>query len=276
METLEKMDLVRNILYPTDFSAASAKALPFVRHMARGQQSTLHVVHVTGSDAQSAVSDGLLSVAQRQEEQKLGQHLNGIVHELIFLSGRTWQQLSEFINRKKINLLVFTSQGHTNDANFSVGSVAKEIVRSAECPLLIVGPAVFTEADENISFDRILFATDFTTESLAAVPYVVAFAQRYSAEMTLLHVIVDGGDTESMLYALRQLIPLGTDLNHRPKCEVKEGKPSREIIETAEQSRADLIILGTSTTHDPKGSFEDSSIFHILAKAKCPVFVVKH
>lgn len=275
MDALQKTGLISNILYATDFSAAAENALPFVRQIAHGQQSTLHVVHVAGSDTQLAGSRGVLFPTRQQIEQKLARRLSGIAHEVSFLSGRVWQQLSEFISSKRINLLVFTSQGQTNAENRSVGSVAKEIVRSAECPLLIVGPAVLTEADENVSFDRILFATDFTAESLAAVPYVVAIAQRYAAQPILLHVMGDGGDEQSMLYALRQLIPLGTDLNHRPKCEVKEGNPSRKIVETAEQSCADLIILGANITHDPKSSFEDTFISYILAKAKCPVFVVK-
>lgn len=56
---------------------------------------------------------------------------------------------------------------------------------------------------------------------------------------------------------------------------VKAGKPSRVIVEFAQQKEVDLIVVGTRGTHSDKDGLFLGSVSHRVAShAKCPVLVV--
>jgi len=56
---------------------------------------------------------------------------------------------------------------------------------------------------------------------------------------------------------------------------VKAGKPSRVIVEFAEDKGADLIVIGSRGTHSDKdGTFLGSVSHRVASNAKCPVLVI--
>ena len=69
----------------------------------------------------------------------------------------------------------------------TLGSVAEAILRSLPCSVLIVGPHVQRyPISEN---ERpVIFTTDFSPVSLAALPLAASFSARLSANLLLLHV----------------------------------------------------------------------------------------
>lgn len=72
-----------------------------------------------------------------------------------------------------------------------LGSVAEKIFRQATCPVLTVGPAVSSKTTHAAAaeLNRILYATDFSLESLAAARYAVYLAKEHRAELILMHSI---------------------------------------------------------------------------------------
>jgi nucleotide-binding universal stress UspA family protein len=284
MQTSENADqlAIRNILYTTDFSAAAERALPYAREIARRCGSMLYAVHVLPPGADTLVSASATTknaeegAVQRQGRRDLEERLLGILHEIIFLSGKVWQSLIEFIQERGMDLIVFSAHGRTGFDKETFGSVATDLFWNAPCPALIVGPAVSAKSGENAALQRILYATDFTFESLCAVPHAIALARQHHAQPILLHAIQSGEDVPAMLYALRQLIPLGAELQHQPECVVEQGEPTSKIVEVADRHHADLIVLGL---HDPTNSlrkhFATSGVFKIITQAKCPVLTVR-
>jgi nucleotide-binding universal stress UspA family protein len=154
--------------------------------------------------------------------------------------------------------------------------VAADIFWNAPCPALIVGPVVSTKPRENATLNRILYATDFGAESLAAAPYAISLAQEHRAQLILLHSIESEGDVAAMLDTLRQLVPFGTELRCEPDGVVERGAPAGKILEVAVGHGADLIVLGI---HHNKGLIQKhltrSGVFRIVAQAKCPVLIVR-
>ena len=45
------------------------------------------------------------------------------------------------------------------------------------------------DARTQVALDNVLFATDFSPASEAAMPYAEAFARRYGAALTVAHVV---------------------------------------------------------------------------------------
>jgi nucleotide-binding universal stress UspA family protein len=285
MKTLDVVSQLKlkNILYATDLSFAAERALPYALEIARRYGSTIYAVHVIQPDVYPLVPPTLLPKMNedeeifRQESKKdLEEQLQAVLHEIIFQPGKAWQTLSELIEEKKIDLLVFSTHGRTGFDKVLVGSVAEEMFRKAPCPFLAVGPAVTTKPRENAELNRILYATDFSTESLAAAPYVISLAQEHRAQLILLHSIENGGDVPAMLHTLRQLVPFGAELRCEPDCVVEHGAPAGKILEVAEGHGADLIVLGVPAR---KGHIQKhltrSSVFRIVRQAKCPVLIVR-
>ncbi|MGB0035981.1 MAG: universal stress protein [Candidatus Acidiferrales bacterium] len=274
---------LKNILYPTDLSFAAERALPYASEIARRYGSTVYAVHVIQPDVYPFVPSTILpktveaeEVFRQESKEDLETQLHAVPHEVIFQSGKAWPTLSEFIEDKQIDLVVFSTHGRTGIGNVVVGSIAEEIFRKAPCPVLAVGPAVTMKPRENAELNRILYATDFSTESLAAAPYAISLAQEHRAQLILLHSIENGGIVPALLDTLRQLVPFEADLRCEPDCVVEHGAPADKILEVAEGHGADLIVLGVHGMEGPiQKHLTSSGVFRIVTEAKCPVMLVR-
>jgi nucleotide-binding universal stress UspA family protein len=145
-----------------------------------------------------------------------------------------------------------------------------------------------------IDLHRILVPTDFSKHSHNALGYAAAFAEKFGAELFLLHVVQDLAlfipeavsvappavpPIEQMTAAVREALDrlvrendLGRLTVH---CEVREGTPFYEIIQFAREAEIDLIIMGThgrsGLAHVLLGSVSE----RVVRKAPCPVLTVR-
>jgi len=273
----------KNILYATDLSFAAERALPYALEVARRYGSTIHVAHVIQPDIYPLVPPSSWSqmadaeeVFRKESRRDLEEQLGSVPHDIIFRPGKTWPILSQLIEEKQIDLVVFSTHGGGGLQKLIFGSVADDIFRKSPCPVLAVGPGVMNKPKANAELNRILYATDFRSESLAAAPYAISLAQEHRAQLVLLHSIENGGDVPAMLHALHQLVPLGAELRTEPVCIVEHGAPGSKILEVAEAHGADLIVLGVQSNNKNFGKhLLRPGVFQIVAGATCPVFMVR-
>jgi hypothetical protein len=94
-------------------------------------------------------------------------------------------------------------------------------VRQARCPVLTVGPHSPSEPPREGRFREILYATDFSADALAAVPYSLSLAQEHHAHLTLLHVVQKASVPDfvrpdeieaSAVQQMRDLVPEAAEL----------------------------------------------------------------
>jgi len=138
-----------------------------------------------------------------------------------------------------------------------------------------------------LPFKTIVFATDFSPASKVAFEVAGALARDYHARIIAVHVVEpqavafseagayvgpeeDKGEAMKRLQALRSPSPRVT-IEYR----LLEGDPSTVISETAEETNADLVVMGTSgrtgLTRFVMGSFAEE----VLRRAPCPVLTVR-
>ena len=181
----------KNILFATDFSSITERSLPYAVEIARRFGATVHVVHVLQPDIYPLVPPSEWPKMAEEEQDfrqksrsQLENELQGLPHEFIFPSGNVWQNLARIIKDKNIDLIVLGTHGRTGLEKTLIGSVAEEVFRRADCPVLTVGRAVILKATHVAAadFNRILYATDFSPESLAAAPYAISIAKEHRAE----------------------------------------------------------------------------------------------
>jgi nucleotide-binding universal stress UspA family protein len=145
-----------------------------------------------------------------------------------------------------------------------------------------------------IDLRRILVPTDFSKFSQNALTYAVAFAEKFGADLYLLHVVQDlalfvptevtaaavvppveklTAAADTALQRVVDETPLQGLTVHR---EVREGNPFYEIVRFATEADIDLIVMGThghtGLAHVLLGSVTEK----VVRKAPCPVLTVRH
>ncbi len=279
-----------NILLATDFSPATGPALPYAVEIARRSGGTIHAVHVVSPDIYPlAPPEEWSKLAQEekafrsQKQLELEQELQGLAHEFIFPRGDVWECLSRIIEEKKIDLLILGTHGRTAVEKTFLGSVAEKIFRQAGCPVLTVGPHVTAKATHAhaAELNCILYATDFSSESFAAVRHAIYLAKEHHAKLVLVHAMdrAEPGQVNTAFETLRDVVPLGAGLASKPICIVERGKPANAILAVAEEHNADLIVFGVRSAeqHVTAVSHLTRSVaYKVVTQATCPVLTVRN
>lgn len=145
-----------------------------------------------------------------------------------------------------------------------------------------------------ISIRRILAPTDFGNTSPAAVRYAAELAEKFGAELVLLHVVQDlalampdavmptpvpgpdlGQLTDSAKTGLANLIARENLARLNPRVEVRIGSPAAEIVAAASDLKADLLCIGTHGRTGLAHFFLGSVAEKIVREAPCPVLTVR-
>jgi len=131
-----------------------------------------------------------------------------------------------------------------------------------------------------VEVKRILYATDFTFESVVALHLAISLALEYGAQLILFHAIAsaDSNHEAAALQTLRDLVPFSVHLVPKPKYLVEQGDPPSCILKVASVENANMIVLGLRST---KGHFAApsqpvrSTARKIAIAAACPVLTVR-
>ena len=283
-----------NILFATDFSSASDVAVAYASALAKHYGAKLYALHVRPPVVNPMTPPvswkSLEEAANREAELDRQKLLNSFVElqpEILINEGDLWSNIEAIMQETQIDLIVMGTRGRSGVARFVLGSTAERIFRHATCPVLTVSPHSSRGSKPNGEFLHILFATDFTPESIAAAPFAISLAQEYQAYLTLLHVVeepkanelVQPSDlTTSSAQLLRNLVPADAELWCVPEYVVERGNAGEKILDVATRSKADLIVLGVrqaggfpgAATHLP------IAIAHkVVSRAPCPVLTVR-
>jgi nucleotide-binding universal stress UspA family protein len=148
-----------------------------------------------------------------------------------------------------------------------------------------------------INFNKVICATDFSEPSLRALDHARILAGRFESELLLVYVVddvptavapvggaaVDGAInvteyqehlTEQARKRLEALAAEKSAAGPAIRWKVAEGRPSRKIVEVAEEEKADLIVLGTHG-HGRFHRFLFGSVAErVVRSAPCPVLTV--
>ncbi|REJ68158.1 MAG: universal stress protein [Planctomycetota bacterium] len=144
-----------------------------------------------------------------------------------------------------------------------------------------------------VSFERILFPTDFSAYSAAAREYAGTLAEQFDAELHLLHVLeqhagidpvfaaglaIPTASAESSAWAEEKLAEVYTAAwteAHRVVRATAKGPPFLEILRYAEEHQIDLIVMGTHGRSGLAHVLMGSVAERVVRKSRCPVLTVR-
>ncbi len=296
MKTIDARTRVqlKNILFTTDFSAAAAAALPYAGALAKRFGARLFALHVrtpvinpmTPPEGWPAL-ERAAAEEERERKETLRNALPGMETTVLIEEGDIDAHLPATVKKEHIDLIVLGTRGRTGVGKLMLGSGAEEILRTAECPVLTVGPQAPGIPAKYGEFTRILYATSFGFENPAAAAYAISLAQEFQSELTLLHVLPDPqvGEfvvpqdlLEASKRRLAHLMPPEAEMWCVPEVCVERGDVAEKILDVAKRKNADLIVLGI---HQPAGvpgaatHLPIATAHKVVSHAHCPVLTVR-
>ena len=291
---------LRSILSPVDFSEQSRHALRWAGEFAARFQSRLTVLNVV---------DPLLAEAARI---RLGQDLKGetepALREFVAATWRDGTALAvqtifkthigdpaavilETATSEAVDLIVMGTQGLAGFRKWLLGSTTERLLRRTHVPVLVVplsDESAVPPENAQVEIRQILAATDFSESSVAALKYAVHLARRFSATLTLTHVVepltvppqwrhlVDESDDTRVANAHDRLKALAEQCCGPQRCEaiVSLGRPADLIGSMAADRETQLVVMGLSSDQGPFSPRPGTIAYRVLCSTRVPVLVV--
>ncbi len=151
------MPLFEKVLYSTDFSPLAELALEFVKKLREAGTKEAAVVHVV-DDLSVELPEGTDLISEKEVIEVLPgsdqeyvisliEKLNMVKRELenvgigvkvYLLSGAPAKEIVNISKRENVKLIVMGAHGKGLLTELLLGSVSTDVIRRAECPVLIV------------------------------------------------------------------------------------------------------------------------------------------
>jgi nucleotide-binding universal stress UspA family protein len=308
----------QRILVPLDGSRLAETILPDVRELAAEPQAEVILLRVALAHALPGVE---LTGAQVRVVEEAERYLADVEHRLagrgirvssVVRYGRAAEEILDHARTSGIDLIAMSTHGRSGIERVLLGSVAERVLREAPVPVILrraappapaVAGAEAQEArppvrpQEAASFPQpighILCPVDFSPTSYAAMAQAGTLAQRFSADLTVLHVVYDPLDVtclhiphppqeqlreelireaermlQAQMHRTLRFVP-------RAKTAVVLGMPFREIIRYAQEHQVDLIVMGTQGLSGLNHLIMGSTAERVVRMAPCPVLSIR-
>jgi nucleotide-binding universal stress UspA family protein len=148
------------ILSPIDFSEASLEALDVAQDVATRYGSELLLLHVVPVIPQLPDNVSILSEGQYERdliqnaEQRLAQLADGLQQKgvrartAVGLADDAAMEIVRTAEQEKVDMVVIATHGMTGWRRLAFGSVTDKVVRTVECPVLVLRKAAAEESKD--------------------------------------------------------------------------------------------------------------------------------
>jgi nucleotide-binding universal stress UspA family protein len=305
------MFTLRRVLVPTDFSPCADRAVRHGAFLARQYGAALTLAHVVPVAPSYPLAG--VAAADTENAEEVRSRLDDVIaeHELGDLDVDCLVERSEegvgaavidAAERCDADLITLGTHGRKGVRRLVVGSEAEEVIRGADRPVLAVrhpegkGEEGEPDAGEPHAINRLLVPVDLSEHSRGAYAHAVELARKYDADLHLLHVVQPTPDyelpgvyqaslppqtdvvdalTENAHDELGDLLDQATLPAARLHKDVRHGDPASEIIDTAAEIGADMIVLASHGRTGLERFLMGSVAEKTIRSTPCPVFVVK-
>jgi nucleotide-binding universal stress UspA family protein len=141
--------MFKKILFPTDFSDVSRKAVKYIKQLKGAGAQEIIILHVIDEKellVLSKVPDQYLEItAEMQKEiaKKMAALESDMTEEgfhvkLKVRTGRPFTEIMKAAAEEKVSVIVLGSHGKSNVAEMLMGSVSENVIRHAKVPSLVI------------------------------------------------------------------------------------------------------------------------------------------
>jgi len=208
--------------------------------------------------------------------------LNEIDCDIMTRHGYAADVICNELRRTGATRLIMGTHGRRHLAQFALGSVAEEVLRSTDVPVFAVGPHAHRKAGREIP-RKILHPVSLTGHYETTVRFAIDLARIHHAELHLLHVLHSdlesnaepGQSLDWAENAMAELVSGESDGNIEIQTSATFGDVIREILFAAAVADADWIVVGAHANRS-RWPLSNSTAYRVLAEANCPVLTIPH
>lgn len=274
---------MKTIIVPTDLSAETDIALSVAVDIAEAQNATVVLLHMVVQPIRSFVYTGTVSTApddlvrryydaKKEAESAIEQLVSQEKYrdkDIKYLLVEDGEGLIQELTERQADLIVMHTKGSTGWEEFLLGSNAEAIVRNATCPVLVVREPV-----EHFKPEKVVRALDLDERIKAHYEYPFPLGSQEVPQF--LYVMTP--DNSRVPEGIRSWAhDFATDHGiGEYEFTIHEAKSVPEgIIEHAEDTGADLIVLFTHGHKGLRRLFSGSVAEKVLNHSKIPVLVMR-
>lgn len=276
---------LREILFPSDLSAESARAFEYARLLAELFQARLALLHVIppGPAGPGVEVPEARRRSERAAREKLERWASGLACRqcvIVEPADSVRRAVVGYLRGTTPDLVVMATHGREGLAQVFLGSVAESVIRHGRTPVLCVREP---EHGAALPFRRILVPTDLSPASRRPFALGATIARAFDSEVLALHVgHVGDGSLAGVTAAVESALPSEAALRDflwpefaatRVTARVELGSAADQIIQTARAEKADLIVMSTHGHDSLRDRVLGSQTERVVRAAPCPVLV---
>jgi nucleotide-binding universal stress UspA family protein len=273
---------LKTIVVATDLEGRSDAALEYARKLASGYGARLVLAHGT-DPLEYAVVDGVpgrvlqkLSDEARAVLDDLSADLmrEGIHSHSEIRQGAVVDMLIDVARQYEAGLIVIGTQGRQGAGPIAVGSIAEELVRKSDCPVLAVAADWNAGEFRPVPGGPVMLAMERNEAAKAAVETAKSLAQTFKRTLLVVHArgpaevsaILNPGSTRLEEYGLRPTADCPIRMI------VKDGSPADAVAQAIEQHKPSILVAGVKRKSDSPGPH--GTAFALLVSSRVPVLCV--
>jgi len=296
------MFALNRILIARDFSSVSDRALRYAFDLAARTGADLHVLHAQvlhegGTiDEHPDPTDGLEAIRSELDEEEPSASVDALsavtVHGTVERDVAAGPAILNYADEHDIDLITMGTHGRRGAKRVLIGSVAEEVVRQSDRPVLTVRGDENETISASGAVDRILVPVDFSDNAREALRYARELAALYDAQVDLLHVIEERLPPAYYVGGVKSIYDTNPDIEEEavealtsfteetggPEASVvphvMPGSASSAVVEFVEDHDIDMVA---TCTHGRTGldQFLLGSVAEkIVRHVRCPVLTV--
>ena len=272
------------ILCPTDFSPFSRRALEYAIALAQPLRAEITFLHVCLMPLPYVANDYVTDWMPEEPSLTIQLHAQlrrfaapaeaaGIRCEQLLREGDPADEILRAAASLDPDLIVMGSHGRRGLESWILGSHAERVLRTASCPVLTVSGSVAPGREfAPVHIGEILCAASASEHAPETVSYARRLADGLRANLTVVHLVGARrqDDTRGIFDADWEPLAAVT-LEQR----ITAGTLASEILRSAQEHRADLIVVGNHDKGPLAHGFLGSTSSHVVREAECGVLTLR-
>jgi nucleotide-binding universal stress UspA family protein len=278
-----------------DFSARAAGAAAHARILAKQYGATVVALHVMrpfqlaaeGVDVPSAaVMDWYTQqkpLLEAQLEQFADIYLKECNVRTLFREGEPAAEIIRAADDENADLIMISTHGYGPFRRFLLGSVAARVLNDSRIPVL-TGAHLEVPSDEAEHIKSVLVAVDLDARATKLIEAGANIANAFGAELHVVHASPDDGAGAAqymdptwrieVAHMMKVRIEENVKAAHATaKVHVIPGEAAKVVRQVAEDTKADLVVLGRHLDKSFLGRLRTHS-YAIVRESPCPVLSI--
>ena len=226
----------------------------------------------------------IVQQAQKDLDRALLPELDGTSVTRVLLRGDPAHEIVKTARERNVDLIVISTRGHGAFYRLLLGSVTAKVLHESHCPVWTGGHPDEAPPGE-FSIRHVLCSVDLSGRSRHTASLAAELAVAADATLTLVHVTdsvevygpggphVDPAWKEMIVgFATKEIAKLQQEVGTNAEVIVDSGNVPELLNRAAEQSKADVLVVGHSPGRSHLG--DNGEGYGIIRESRIPVLSV--